>query len=172
MSKESEELELFHYGVKGMRWGVRNSPIEGVSRSTARTAKKDAKEHTQAKVFYGTGAGTRRKLIKARVEQRSKNPGYKKAFDYYSKDQNLDKAVSKAKRDRLRKDATATAGKTARGIKNLTLKTAAPVTVTSVLLYSAYQNPKVQKAVKDKANVAYSTVKNSPVTDMVKKKFF
>ena len=32
----SIELELAHYGVKGMRWGVRNSRPEGVSRSTNR----------------------------------------------------------------------------------------------------------------------------------------
>lgn len=38
----SIELELSHYGVKGMRWGVRNSRPEGVSRSTNRAAKKDA----------------------------------------------------------------------------------------------------------------------------------
>lgn len=51
----SIELELAHYGVKGMRWGVRNSRPEGVFRSTNRAAKKDAK-----------------------VNQRSKDPSYKK----------------------------------------------------------------------------------------------
>lgn len=39
---------LIHYGVKGMKWGVR------------RRAKKDAKEYARAKMFYGEGAGTRR----------------------------------------------------------------------------------------------------------------
>lgn len=47
----SIELELAHYGVKGMRWGVRNSRPEGVSRSTNRAAKKDAKEFTRAKMY-------------------------------------------------------------------------------------------------------------------------
>lgn len=51
--------ELSHYGVKGMRWGVRNSRPEGVSRSTNRAAKKDAKEFTRAKMYYGEGAGTK-----------------------------------------------------------------------------------------------------------------
>lgn len=46
----SIELELSHYGVKGMRWGVRNSRPEGVSRSTNRAAKKDAKEFTRIKI--------------------------------------------------------------------------------------------------------------------------
>lgn len=41
-------IELVHYGVKGMRWGVHRSRPEGVSRSTNRAAKKDAKEFTRA----------------------------------------------------------------------------------------------------------------------------
>lgn len=52
---------LSHSGIKGMKWGVR------------RKAKKDAKEHTKAKSFYGEGAGTRRKLIKQKVEYNSKH---------------------------------------------------------------------------------------------------
>lgn len=41
-------ITLTHYGVKGMRWGVHRSRPEGVSRSTNRAAKKDAKEFTRA----------------------------------------------------------------------------------------------------------------------------
>ena len=52
---------LYHSGIKGMKWGVR------------RKAKKDAKEYTKAKSFYGEGAGTRRKLIKQKVEYNSKH---------------------------------------------------------------------------------------------------
>lgn len=71
--------ELYNYGVKGMRWGVR------------RRATKDAKEFARAKMFYGEGAGTRRKLIKATVEERSKDPQYKKAFDEALSKQNMSK---------------------------------------------------------------------------------
>lgn len=56
--------ELAHYGVKGMRWGVRHTRPEGVSRSTNRAAKKDAKEFTRAKMYYGEGAGNRRQRMK------------------------------------------------------------------------------------------------------------
>lgn len=85
----SDEVEEFlaHFGVKGMHWGVHH-------------AKADAHEFVKAKLSYGEGAGTRRKLIKAKVEARSKkSPEYKKAFDEH---------VTKfsMKSDRLAKQAT------------------------------------------------------------------
>lgn len=43
-NKRMGHSELMHYGVKGMKWGVR------------RRARRDAKEFTQAKMYYGEGA--------------------------------------------------------------------------------------------------------------------
>ena len=79
-NKRMGHSELMHYGVKGMKWGVR------------RRARRDAKEYTQAKMYYGEGAGNRRKLIKATV---------------------------KARRQRGRKNARNSAGKTVRGVGNI-----------------------------------------------------
>ena len=50
--------ELYHFGILGMKWG---------RHKTIRNAKKDAHEFARAKMFYGEGAGTRRKLIKAKM---------------------------------------------------------------------------------------------------------
>lgn len=99
--------ELYHYGVKGMKWGVRKAQ---------KLAQKDAKEFARAKMFYGEGAGTRRKLIKNTVEERSKDPNYKKAFDEALAGQDMAKHASKARGERKRKDAKNAAGKTARGV--------------------------------------------------------
>lgn len=99
--------ELYHYGVKGMKWGVR------------RQAKKDAKEYARAKMFYGEGAGTRRKLIKNTVEERSKDPNYKKAFDDALSKQDMAKHASAAKGERHRKDVKNQVAKTGRGLVNI-----------------------------------------------------
>lgn len=99
-----EEEYLEHYGVKGMRWGVRSNRTEGVSRSTDRMAKKDAEESARAKMFYGEGAGTRRKLIRETVKARSKDPAYAKAFNAHLTKQDLSTHASKAVRERTTTD--------------------------------------------------------------------
>ena len=68
-------------------------------------AKSDAEEFARAKVSYGKGSGTRRKLIREQVESRSKNPEYKKWFDLYLSKQDMSKHVSAAKKERAMKDA-------------------------------------------------------------------
>ena len=99
---------LSHSGVKGMKWGVRHK------------AKKDAKEYTKAKSFYGEGAGTRRKLIKQKVEYNSKHiPGYKEAFGHYVKNTDMNKRANQAVRERKVKDVKNSAGKAVRGVGNI-----------------------------------------------------
>ena len=84
-----------------MKWGVRRDNPSGVSRKTNREARKDAQEFARAKMFYGEGAGTRRKLIKAKVEGKSKkDPNYKKAFDQHLSNQDMSKHAEKARGER------------------------------------------------------------------------
>lgn len=107
MNREELEEYISHYGKKGMKWGVRSTRPEGVQRSTNRIAKKDAHEFARAKSFYGEGAGTRRKLIKQKVEARSsRDSSYKKAFDHHLKNQDQSKHATKAVSERRRKDTT------------------------------------------------------------------
>ena len=101
---QTEEF-LEHFGIKGMRWGIRNDDRGGASRGTDRAAAKDAKEFARAKLFFGEGAGTRRKLIKATVEaKKKKDPTYAKAFDRHLNNQDLSKHASKARSERSRKN--------------------------------------------------------------------
>lgn len=90
--------ELYHHGVKGMKWGVQKTKSE---------ARKDATEYARAKMFYGEGAGNRRKKIKARVDTRSK-----KTFEKALASQNMDKHSRAVTRERNVKDTTKTIKKT------------------------------------------------------------
>lgn len=143
---------LEHYGVLGMKWGVRKDrgALQGISGSTSRDAKRDAKEYARAKAFYGEGAGNRRKAIRNTVDAKSKrDANYKKSFDYHLDQQDMAKHTSKARGERRRKDVSNTTAKTARGIKNLVLQTGAPVSLGAIALYGAYKNPTINAKVKD-----------------------
>ena len=101
--------ELSHHGILGMHWGIRRYQNEDGTLTEAgkkryREASKDAKEYARAKMYYGEGAGNRRKLIKAKVEEKSKDAGYKEAFDYAMSRQNMEKHAEAAKRERKAED--------------------------------------------------------------------
>lgn len=112
-----DEDTLIHFGVKGMKWGVRKDDHPGASRKTNHEARKDATEFARAKMFYGEGAGTRRKLIKASVEAKAKkDPTYKEAFDHHLSNQDLSTHAEKARSERRRKDTKASVGKNVRAV--------------------------------------------------------
>lgn len=147
--------ELYHYGVKGMKWGVRKAK---------RMARKDAEEYARAKMFYGEGAGTRRKLINNTVKERSKNANYKKAFDEALSKQNMDKHVSKAKSERRRKDISNSVKKNARGVSNILSghpeRAGAGLAAAAAVAGTAYGIARKTGVDKKVANVMKETVKN------------
>lgn len=119
----SPASELCHYGIKGQKWGVRRYQNEdgtyteeGKKRrslsgmisdaSQRHKAKKDAKEYARAQMYYGEGAGNRRKLIKETVKERSKNEIYKEAFEKALTEQDMASHAQAARGERAMADAS------------------------------------------------------------------
>lgn len=118
----SEPIDDFleHYGVPGMKWGKRSSGKgSSIPRSTQRAASKDAKEHALAKMYFGEGAGIRRRQINAKVKQRSVDPAYKEAFEKSLSEQDMGKAGAKARSQRKRTDTVKGTKKTVKGVHHI-----------------------------------------------------
>lgn len=157
--------ELAHFGVMGMKWGVRKGDYPGASSSVNKEARKDAEESARAKQFYGEGAGTRRKLIKATVEGKSRKiTGYKEAFDHHLANQDTSKHASKAISERHRKNAVKSTTKTARGVRHILNGNSQYASLAAAMLVggAVYAHKSGADAVILKtAKTAYKDVKNS-----------
>ena len=145
-NKRMGHSELMHYGVKGMKWGVR---------------RRDAKEFTLAKMYYGEGAGNRRKLIKAKVKAHSKDPFYKSEFDKAVAKTNMSKRVSQAQRQRGRKNARNTTGKTVRGIGNIASGNVSRAGGALALGYLGYKGAKAAGVAPSEREILTKAVKGA-----------
>lgn len=131
---------LEHFGVKGMKWGVR------------REARRDAKESARAKMYYGEGAGVRRRNINAIVKQKSKDPTYKDEYEKAYAKQDLSKARRSAQRQRTVTDKTKGfrqgAGRVGRAITREATAAVgfAAATAASAAISYAIKNPAETKA--------------------------
>ena len=173
-----EQEYLIHHGIKGQKWGVRrfqnadgtltaagkkHYALEGVPRSTRRNAKNDAKESATAKMYYGEGAGTRRKRINTVVNQRSKDAAYKKAYDYYYEQQDMAKVGAKARTQRKTRDAAKTTTKTARGLINIAngnSRFASTLALSIAAAYGIARKTGADKVVAQYANMAIDKLIN------------
>lgn len=146
-----------------MKWGVRKEKQTSSNRtksSTKRKAKKDAKEYARAKMFYGEGAGNRRKLIKATVSDRSKKlSGYKEEFEKHLSNQDMSKHASAAKRERAARTARKTTAKTARGLVHATLGNIGKASAAAAGIYIAAHATGADKVIGNYVKTKFDNVR-------------
>lgn len=162
---------LEHNGVKGMRWGHRKETPTGAPRSTNREAHKDATEFAKAKMFFGEGAGTRRKLINATVNAKSKDPEYKKAFDHHLANQDMAQRAAQARGERKRTDARNSVAKTAKGIGHIVKGNSQYASIAATTLVAGAitaHKTGVDKMLLRKGGQAATTIINHPSVKIAK----
>lgn len=105
--------------------------------NTEREARRDAKEFARAQMFYGEGAGTRRKLISATVEAKAdRDPMYARSFRRELSRQDMADHAEKARKERDRKDTSDAVKKNTRAILSGNYQNAQ--TSVLVLIVAAY----------------------------------
>lgn len=165
--QEKPTLEdVVHFGVKGMKWGVRRDNYVGASAAVNGQAKKDAHEFARAKMFTGEGAGNRRKLIKATVEARSKSdPSYKAAFDHHLAKQDMADHAAKAQSERKRKDVVKGTAKTARGVRHILNGNSQYASLAAAMAVGGYMYAKrtgIDQMIKSYAQTTMKNMRTNP----------
>lgn len=143
-------MEIYHWGIKGMKWGVRRYKNKDGTLTPAgirRYAKQDAEEYANAKMFYGEGAGNRRKLINATVKQRSKQAGYKEEFERQLAQQDMVKAASRARTERKAKDAKKAVGKASRSAINIAMGNVGRASASAAAVYAVAHATGIDKKI-------------------------
>jgi len=165
---------LAHYGIPGMHWGQRKSAVPGVSSKTNREAAKDAKEYTQAKMYFGEGAGVRRRLINNSIKSKMKDEAYKKAFDHHVSNTDMSKRAEQARGTRKRTDVVKGTKKTTRGVINVLrgnprFASAAAVALVAGATFAHKKG--IDKMLLDKGKVAFKEAAKSPAAAAVRAAF-
>lgn len=101
-------------------------------------AARDANKWARAEMFFGDGAGTRRKLLAAEIQDKQiKIPGYREVFLKYYEKQDWAEHAIKAAKERKKIDRSSAIGKNARAFARGDRRNLLVATV--VIGYTAHQ---------------------------------
>lgn len=123
-------------------------------------AKKDAFEWARAEMFFGAGAGTRRKLLNAQIEDKvAKIPGYVELFeDWYGKQNFADHAIAAAK-ERKRIDRMVSLKRNGKGLLTGNRKQLSTVVLVGVTTYVVLHETGYDKVIEAKTRELYGKSK-------------
>lgn len=109
--------------------------------SAEKEARRDAREFARSQMYYGEGAGTRRKLISATVESKSqRNDRYARAFRQELANQDMAEHAIKARKERERHDRAQMVQKNVRGLASGNYQNlSAGVMIIGAAAYFAHQ---------------------------------
>lgn len=104
-------------------------------------ALKDAKEYARSQMFYGEGAGVRRRLINTSVDfKAARIPGYQEAFEKAMAKQDMGNHALSARKERSRIDRKKKVERNVRGVMNGNRKSlTTSVLVAGTVAYYAHQ---------------------------------
>ena len=123
-------------------------------------AKQDAFNWARAEMFFGAGAGTRRKLLNAEIEDKvAKIPGYIEHFNKWYEQQNFaDHAIAAAK-ERKRIDRMATLRKNGKGLLTGNRRQLTGAVLTGVFVYGVLVETGLDKPLKENVKKTYDKSK-------------
>jgi cell division protein ZapA (FtsZ GTPase activity inhibitor) len=131
------------------------------TRAVRNEARKDAFEYARAQMYYGTGAGTRRRLIGASVDHKSMTlPGYQKSFIDALAGQNMDDHAKKAQKERHRRDVAEKIDRNVRGLASGNRGSLTPAVLILVTAAVAAKQTGLDEPIKAEAKKQYNKARS------------
>lgn len=123
-------------------------------------AQRDAVEYARAQMFFGEGAGTRRRLIDASVEHnRAHLPTYAEAFDQALNKQDWSEHATMAVRERNRIDAGKFIKRNTKGLLTGNRQQMAASVATGFVVYTFLKETGMDKTIKTELKTRYDKTK-------------
>lgn len=128
--------------------------------SITKMVQKDAARWARAEMFFGEGAGTRRKLLWAEIgDKMAKIPGYEDAFGIAYDRQDMASHAIRAAKERKRLDRSKFLGKNARALARGDRRNVSPVILVAIGAAVVLHQTGYDKVLIEKAKTTWSRKK-------------
>jgi hypothetical protein len=123
-------------------------------------ASKDAARWAYAEMFFGEGAGTRRKLLNAEIAQKMVAiPGYQETFESAMAKQDMAQHAFKAAKERKAIDRSAAVKRNVRGILTGNTRGLTNTVLTGLTIYAILHQTGLDEPIKQEIKARYHKVR-------------